>query len=226
MGKIIIKDLTANYGAKTVIRSLCFTLDTNCFSVLTGNNGIGKSTLFKCIKGLSPYTGDIVFPFSKFRIAYLAQKQHPVFEIKVIDLVLMGRFSHNPYGYKYATKDYQIAEEKLNELGIIDLRDKFLDELSGGQQQLVWLAQLMVQEADLYLLDEPLQYLDLKNRKLFLDAITRFQQNQNTTVCISCHEMSLLNHYEGRIYYMHSIGMESYIMTSETIEKVESKLLI
>jgi iron complex transport system ATP-binding protein len=114
--------------------------------------------------------------------------------MKVIDLAIMGRFRFKKFFSEYDKEDKQIAIEVLKDLGIDHLREKDFLSLSGGEQQLVWLAQLLVQDTDISLLDEPTQQLDLYNKKkIFYQMQKWVAEKGKTVICVTHDIMNLYN---------------------------------
>jgi iron complex transport system ATP-binding protein len=204
-----VKNLVADYGAKTIIRNLSFKLPHPAFVAIVGHNGSGKTTLFKALSGQLPYRGEILInnqqlndsgnPFASGLIALLAQKNNVGFSIPVEELVVMGRFRLKKFFQSYNEADYTAARQALELLRLWPIARHNFINLSGGEQQLVWLAQLMVQDTPAYLLDEPTQQLDLYNKKQVFTLMMQWvKQYQKTVLCIT-HDLHNLYAMEGYI---------------------------
>jgi iron complex transport system ATP-binding protein len=139
--------------------------------------GSGKSTFFKALSGQLPFQGEIYIHnqllqtqtnlFTTGQMSLLAQKNNVGFAIPVQELVVMGRFRQKKFFQPYNITDYAAAISALDTLGLSSVAHQSFTELSGGEQQLVWLAQLMVQDTPICLLDEPTQQLDVYNKKKY-----------------------------------------------------------
>lgn len=200
-----VKDLVAGYEQRVLLRNLFFAVPKGSFVAIIGHNGCGKSTLFKTLTGQIPYQGEILLqgenlkqhrnPAGKGLLAYLPQKNVVTFPVKVKDLVVMGAFRKKRFLENYALEDYETVALLLEKLQITRLAESNFPDLSGGEQQLVWLAQLMLQDAALCLLDEPTQQLDVYHKKkvfgLLRDWIT---ENHKTVLCIThdLHNLQML----------------------------------
>ena len=202
-----VKNLIADYGAKTIIRNLSFKISHPAFVAIVGQNGSGKTTLFKALSGQLPYQGEIIInnqllkhtsnPFTLGEIALLAQKNNVGFSIPVEELVVMGRFRMKKFFQAYNQADYMATHQALALLKLLPLAQHNFVDLSGGEQQLVWLAQLMVQDTPVYLLDEPTQQLDLYNKKQVFTLMMEWVKHYQKTVFCITHDLHNLFTMEG-----------------------------
>ncbi|MGV3503805.1 MAG: ABC transporter ATP-binding protein [Adhaeribacter sp.] len=204
-----VKDLVAGYEHRVLIRNLFFCLPKPAFVAIVGHNGTGKTTLFKAFTGALPYQGQILVqgqelnsharPAAAGLLAYLPQKNLVSFPIKVCDLVVMGLYRHKRFFESYTRADYAAVRQVLDRLQIGHLEDREFTELSGGEQQLIWLAQLLLQDAGLCLLDEPTQQLDIYHKKRVFNLLESWvAQDRKTVLCIT-HDLSSLQGHTGYI---------------------------
>ena len=173
METIKIEDLTVAYDIKPVVWDIDHSFKSGVLTAIVGPNGAGKSTLIKAIMGLvKPVSGKIEFPVSK-NIAYVPQTGSVDwdFPATVEDIVLMGRYGQIGWIKRPSLKDRQIAEAMIEKVGMSDFKDRQIAQLSGGQQQRVFLARALTQEADIYILDEPLKGVDVKTEKILMDLL-------------------------------------------------------
>lgn len=204
---IQVSQLIADYGQKSLIRNLSFILSAPSFVAIVGHNGSGKTTFFKAFSGQIPYQGEIYIHQQSARsftnltrseiIAVLEQKNQVGFGIRVLDLVVMGRFRKKKFLENYHTEDYAQAHAALQTLGVASLAEKDFLLLSGGEQQMVWLAQLMMQDAAIYLLYEPTQQLDVRNKKRVFEHMQQWVNRDNKTVFCITHDLHHLFQMEG-----------------------------
>jgi len=199
---IEVDQLTVNYEKTSALWDLHFSVPRGKLMGVIGPNGAGKSTLFKALLGIvKPLTGKILFfgkSFSqmKHRVAYVPQKGSIDwdFPITVFDVVLMGRY-RSLRGLKWYRKaDKQAALGILEKLGMRDLATRQISELSGGQQQRLFIARALMQEADLYLLDEPFAGVD-KGSEGTIMTILRELKEKGKTILVVHHELSSAAHY-------------------------------
>ena len=179
---IQVEGLTVNYGVSCALFDVSFSLESGKMVAVVGPNGAGKSTLLKAMVGLiKPTSGYAYFfnqPFKKVRdkVAYVAQRSSIDwnFPITVFDMVLMGRYRHLGF-FKWARRaDKEAALSVLELLGLKDLKYRQISELSGGQQQRLFLARALLQEAAVYLLDEPFAGVDIATENKLSNAIIVF----------------------------------------------------
>jgi manganese/zinc/iron transport system ATP- binding protein len=175
---------------------------------LVGPNGAGKSTLLKAAAGLLPLdTGELRIygrPVSacQHRVAYLAQRGEIDwrFPINVRRLVLTGRYVHLGWLKRPTARDHQLVEQVLARLKLSHLAERQISQLSGGQQQRALLARALAQEADLLLLDEPLNAVDAETRTIVTDLLAELQQ-QGKTAVVATHDLGRLEtDFDGALY--------------------------
>ncbi|WP_205500429.1 ABC transporter ATP-binding protein [Rufibacter psychrotolerans] len=202
MSVLEIKELVAGYDERVLLRNLSFLVPAPTFIAIIGHNGSGKSTFLKTLTGQVPYQGQILVqghplptrsgPLSRF-LSYLPQKNTVAFPINVRELVVMGLFRQKRLLEHYTAADYARAEHTLEHLHMGHLAERSFTDLSGGEQQLVWLAQLMLQNAPIALLDEPTQQLDVYHKKRVFDLMTSWvREEQKTVLCITHDLLNLL----------------------------------
>jgi len=191
-----VNNLVAGYGQQALIRNLSFIVPRPAFVALIGHNGSGKSTLLKALTGQIPHGGEVRIGGQRIRsgqnpaaaglLSFLAQKNHVNFSLSVRELVVMGSFRRKRFFDPYTPADYGAAQRALEALQITYLADADYQHLSGGEQQMAWLAQLLVQNTGVVLLDEPTQQLDVYNRKKVFDLMVGWvQEEQKTVLCVT-----------------------------------------
>ena len=206
-----IKNLSVSVRQKNILQSLSLSLDEGKLTVLIGKNGCGKSTLISCIGGMRPYTGEIHLdgaPISSLtprerarRIAILPQLLKTP-HMSVERLVSLGRTPHLALTERISKADTAAIEGALASVGIADLRDRFTDELSGGERQKAYLAMTLAQEASILILDEPTTYMDVAVSHGFMEQLSRLKDQQKKTVLAVMHDLNCALRYADRVAVM------------------------
>ena len=226
---ISVQNLSISYGDKTVIEHLNLNFKNNIFTALVGNNGSGKSTFFQTLSGFhKEYKGKINFqngsaeqtqkPFKTGLLAYLSQNHSISFDVSVKELLLMGRFRFKKTFQNYNDEDLAKVEEIAKEIAIDELLKKSFLELSGGQQQLVLIAQTLVQDAQIYFFDEPTQNLDIKNASKIMSVIGGLAEKEKTVIC-STHDLHLLENVNGEMVNFSADEIKIRQISSEVIKE-------
>lgn len=190
---IQVNQLHFSYRNKEVLHNITFSLEQPSLLCLLGPNGVGKSTLFRCILGLlNGYTGEIMAAGRNIRqlapaqlaqlVAYVPQSHSPAFSYSVQDMVLMGTASHFSVMSAPGRKERQLADEAMDKLGILSLRHRSFMELSGGERQLVLIARALAQQAKVLLMDEPTANLDYGNQLRVLQRVKELTRTGYTVI--------------------------------------------
>ena len=180
--KLEIRNLSFAYEGYEVLRDISFGLDQGEFLSVLGPNGVGKSTLFRCILGrLDGYSGTILSDGDDLknmprreaarRMAYIPQIHRPTFSYTVLDTVLMGTARQlSPFSQPGRTQ-VERAMQALERVGAAHLSRRDFARLSGGEQQLVLLARALAQQAEILIMDEPTSALDYGNQLRVLQLV-------------------------------------------------------
>lgn len=191
---IEMKNVCAGYGKNQVLNGVNLMAEKGKITVIIGSNGSGKSTLLKALLGFIPISGgDIAVdgtPISKIsrtglakRMAYLPQGKN-ISDISAGRMVLHGRFPYLKYPRKYRKCDYQMAEDAMKQMGILELAGKQMSELSGGMRQKVYIAMALAQQTPVIVMDEPTTYLDIGQQLKFSRMIKELSQSGKTIVLV------------------------------------------
>ncbi|MDQ4138981.1 MAG: ABC transporter ATP-binding protein [Bacteroidota bacterium] len=224
-----IKNLVAGYEQRLLIRNLFFSLPEPAFVAIVGHNGGGKTTFFKVLTGQVPYNGQITVQGIDLKelprqvassiISYLPQKNSVSFPIPVRDLAVMGLIRKKRFLENYNAADYRQVDELLTELEIGHLAHQDFTQLSGGEQQLVWLAQLILQDTPLCLLDEPTQQLDVYHKKHVFQLMADWVTTQQKAVLCITHDLSNLFGHTGYILNLSKPEPHLEALLPETIQE-------
>ncbi|MCR4688074.1 MAG: ABC transporter ATP-binding protein [Saccharofermentans sp.] len=169
---IELKGLSAGYGKQTILKNIDLKIEAGEKVFIGGANGCGKTTLLRVISGLIPYTGSALINGREIRdykrkdlsrlISLMPQQSRMYFAYKVREAVALGRYPHtNIWGNEKDSKADPVTDA-MRSCGVLDLQDRYMNELSGGQLQRVMLAMCFCQETPVILLDEPASNLDIR----------------------------------------------------------------
>jgi zinc transport system ATP-binding protein len=210
MPVIELRDVSVRYG-NGVLALDGITLDVNNRDLLglIGPNGAGKSTLLNVILGLiRPTSGSIklfgseVLPKNLKRVGYVpqrAQAQDPNFPFTVFETVMLGRTAQSGLLRRLDVRDKQKVVEVLKLLGIYDLKNRKIGQLSGGQSQRVFVAKAIVAEPKLLLLDEPTSGVDETSKSEFYDILERLNKEMGLTIILSSHDIGVITKLANRV---------------------------
>lgn len=172
---IEVRHLSFSYGSRQVLRDVSFSVGKGRLLSVLGPNGVGKSTLFRCILGLlHGFQGEITVDGTAVstlgarelarKVAYIPQSNYPAFQYSVFDMVLMGTTAQSRGFSPPGPKQEAAALEALERLDIGHLADRSYTRLSGGERQLVLIARALAQRSQVLLMDEPTANLDCGNQ--------------------------------------------------------------
>jgi iron complex transport system ATP-binding protein len=204
-----VKDLCFSYGNRPILRNINFTARDGEFLSILGPNGVGKSTLFRCVLGLlRDWTGEIKIGGHDVKnlsiremakcVAYIPQTSVPAFNYSVHDIVLMGTTAGLGVVQIPKPQDIERADAALEKIGIAFLRDRCFHHLSGGEKQLVMIARALAQQSPVLMLDEPTASLDFGNQILVLSQ-ARALASEGYTVIQTTHNPEQTYMFSDRI---------------------------
>ncbi|MCR9294246.1 MAG: ABC transporter ATP-binding protein [bacterium] len=197
-----VYDLTVAYHRKPVIWDVAFDLPAGSLVGIVGPNGAGKSTLLKAVMDLVPRASGRVEVFgqpyrqSRHRVGYVPQRESVDwdFPVDALDVVTMGLYSRIGWLWPVRKRHREIAMHALERVGIADLARRQISQLSGGQQQRTFLARALVQNADLYLMDEPFAAVDASTEKAIVEILRELKSQGKTAVVIH-HDLQTVPEY-------------------------------
>ncbi|WP_245422405.1 zinc ABC transporter ATP-binding protein AztA [Alsobacter soli] len=187
MAAIRFNDLTLGYDRRPVVHHLQGEVRPGALLAVVGPNGAGKSTLLKGIAGaIEPLSGSVGLDRGATRIAYLPQAADVDrrFPISVLDLVSMGLWRRTGWLGGVGRKDRDAIEHAIAAVGLTGFEDRPIGALSGGQMQRALFARLLLQDAKVILLDEPLTAIDAKTAADLLDLVRRWNAEERTVVAV------------------------------------------
>jgi iron complex transport system ATP-binding protein len=190
--KLTVEGLSVRYGATQAIAGVDLAAHPGEVLAVIGPNGSGKSSLVKAIAGLVKHEGVVSFDGSTVRperIGYMPQDIGARAALTVLEAVLLGRLGR--LGLRVRPEDLATVEAVLGELDLMPLASRSLGELSGGQRQLVFLAQALASEPALLLLDEPISALDIRHQLEVMEIVLRMTKARNLTTLIVLHDLNI-----------------------------------
>lgn len=223
------RNLEVGYKDKVVWRDANFKVKRGEFIAVIGPNGAGKTTMFRLLLGLQkPMKGELKL-FGKpptrgsSQIGYVPQR-HTIdndTNIECIELVRLA-YNGNKLGFTISSsKEKEVALKALSDVGAADLANKSLASLSGGELQRIFLAEALVSNPEVLLLDEPLSNLDLRRAKELVELINKVAKERNVTVFLVAHDINPLIQFLDKIIYIANgkvaTGMPSKVLTSESL---------
>jgi iron complex transport system ATP-binding protein len=231
-----VKDLSAGYGSGDVIKGISFKAQRGECLCILGPNGCGKSTLLKAIARIIDYRGTIalesgdIASFSRKelakKISLLGQNSQVFFPYTVYETVSLGRYPYTTGILKNLSgEDRAIIEDVMRKLDIWDIKNRMIDELSGGQLQRVFLAKTLTQTPDIILLDEPTNHLDLKNQIELMRYLKLWVKENNKTLIGVFHDLNLVQHFGDTVALLNDGTLAAWgdtgkVLNSETLNTV------
>jgi len=225
-----IKNLNVAYKATTVLQDISITLEPGQITALIGCNGSGKSTMLKAIAGLLPMSGQIRLAGQALtqetaheNITYMPQETSATSSLTVLEVVLLGRLGS--LGMIVPKQLVNEAYLALSAFGLSSLHARTLDAISGGQRQLVYLAQAMFRNPHVLLLDEPTAALDLRHQLLVLETMQRFAIETNGVVVVAMHDLTLAAQFSDQMIglnngFVQACGIPEHVMTSDNLREM------
>ena len=233
---LILQGVGFRYGPLWALKGVDLRVDSGEILGILGPNGSGKSTLLKIMDGfLLPQEGEILMKnrtLAGFKrsgiareIAMVSQENYFRFSSSALEVVLMGRFPHLKGWQFEGERDMEVAYDALKATHALDLADRPIHELSGGEKQRVLIARALAQEPKLILLDEPTSFLDLKFKRDIFQLILSLSRDKGLSVVVVSHDIDLAAQYcqslvmlkKGSIYER---GEPDRVITASNIEAV------
>jgi manganese/zinc/iron transport system ATP- binding protein len=197
-----VRDLTVAYDKKPVLWEVNLSFPKGKLIAVVGPNGAGKTTLIKTMLNLiKPIAGTVVFKDNegaslKNKIAYVPQSGSVDwdFPATVLDVVIMGRYGHLGWFKRPGKTEKDMALETLHKVGMQGYASRQISQLSGGQQQRVFLARALIQQADIYFMDEPFKGVDAQTEKSIVALLKELKWQRKTVIAVH-HDLQTVSDY-------------------------------
>ena len=222
MNAIEIRKLTVAYGENIALENLNLDVEAGSLMALVGPNGAGKSTLIKTIlKFLKQITGEI--KINGKTLAYVPQRNSVDwdFPTTLFDVVEMGCYGRVGLFKRVSKEEKQKVLKAIEQVGMLDFKDRQISELSGGQQQRAFIARALVQEADIYLMDEPFQGVDSTTEKSIVDILKKLKSEGKTLIVVHHDLQTVPTYFETVTFINKSViasGKIKEVFTQENID--------
>ncbi len=216
-----VKSLYSGYDGRDILKDISFKVNNGENLCIVGPNGCGKSTLLKSIANILQYRGSIVIDgkevstmdrkFFARKVGLMSQITQIYFPYTIYDTVSLGRYAYSKGALsKLSKEDEAIILDSIEKVGLIDMKDKMITELSGGQIQRVFLARVFAQDPDIILLDEPTNHLDLKNQIDLLENLKEWIEVNNKIVVGVLHDLNLVQYFADNVLMLKNGQVVSY----------------
>ncbi|MGX1489368.1 ABC-type cobalamin/Fe3+-siderophores transport system ATPase subunit [Streptomyces tendae] len=236
VNRLSADNVTLAYDQRVIAEQLSVEIPDHSFTVIVGPNACGKSTLLRALsRMLKPAEGRVLLDGKAIQsippkkvartLGLLPQSSIAPDGITVADLVGRGRYPHQGILRQWSAEDERVVRESMEQTGVAELADRYVDELSGGQRQRVWIAMALAQQTPLLLLDEPTTYLDIQHQIDVLDLCAELHEEQGRTLVAVLHDLNHAARYathlialrEGRVV---AEGAPGDVVTAELVEEV------
>ncbi len=235
------EQLTVELGGKLILKQVDADFEKHKFIGIIGPNGSGKSTLLRAVyRVLKPKSGvihledkpldDYKYKQSARKMAVVSQHNFYNFDFTVKEVVLMGRSPHKKNMEPDNIEDFRIVDQSLDQVDMLDYKERIFSTLSGGEQQRIILARALAQKTDCLILDEPTNHLDIKHQLHIMDLVKEMQ----VTVIAALHDLNMGLAYCDYLYVLkdgniYAAGDPQEIITPQLIEEVyevESNIIV
>jgi len=199
---IKVEDLTVAYGERPVLWDVDMEVPPGILMAVVGPNGAGKTSLIKAVTGLvRPVAGHVAifgkpYPEQRHLVGYVPQRNSVDwdFPTTVLDVVMMGRYGGLGWFRRPGAAERALAMEALEQVGIAEFKGRQISQLSGGQQQRLFLARAIVQDARIYLMDEPFQGVDATTERAIVTLLKEMRARGKTVVVVH-HDLQTVPEY-------------------------------
>ena len=229
-----IENLSVRFGQKQVLQNVSFSLRPNRLTALVGRNGAGKSTLLGCVNQQTSYTGTVAMaqtdlaklsPRERAKSVAILPQSLPAPHITAREMVALGRNPYLDFTGRLTAADREAVEQALRDADAVELGERYVDTLSGGEKQRIALAMILAQDTPAALLDEPTAHMDLGYESAFLELLQKLKQERSKTFLVILHDLTQAVRYAddlivldgGRLVFS---GSREECLKREILEKI------
>lgn len=229
-----VEDLSFSYGNNQILKDINFSVKEPEILSIIGPNGTGKTTLLKCLNNLNKWKIGEIYIFGKNikdislkeksnYIAYVPQQTNIEFSISGIEMILQGRIPHS--GSKVNDEDLNIVYDLIEKLNIEKIAFRNIDEMSGGERQLIMIARALAQEPKIMILDEPTSALDMKNQVFILEIMEELKKEKDMTVLMTIHDINVASMFSDEILILfdkkvYDVGEPKQVITAKMLNDI------
>ena len=228
---IRVNNILKKYSDKIILENINLELPKNKITAFIGSNGAGKSTLISIIsRTLAKDSGEVFIDEKELknwnttelskRLSILKQSNHLNIKLTVRELINFGRFPHSKG--KLTKEDIKKVDEAIEYMDLSDLENRYIDELSGGQRQMAYIAMIIAQDTDYIFLDEPLNNLDMKHSVQIMKILRNLIDEHGKTIMIVIHDINFVSCYSD---YIVALKNGKIIKQGNTEDIIQSKVL-
>lgn len=231
-----VNNVSCGYDGLNVVKNVSFKVNRGENICIVGPNGCGKSTLLKSIANLINYKGNILLDSKEIgglnrkelatKIALMTQSSHIHFPYTVYETVALGRYAHLKGVFATLSEnDNNIIVKCIENVGLLDLKNKLINELSGGQLQRAFLARAFAQDPEVILLDEPTNHLDLRCQIDILEYLNKWTKENNRIVVAVLHDLNLVQSFGESVLMLNNgevvaKGIPKHVLEEEKLKNV------
>lgn len=224
-----VEMLSASYGSRRILRDISFTLESGKVLGIIGPNGAGKTTLIRSLSGVIPLSAGCIYvngmdihhmhePERARLVAVVPQARNLPPAFTGLEMVQLGRTPYIGWTGGLSTRDIQRIHRAMVRSHTLELADRRLGDLSGGEQQRLMLARALAQEAPLLLLDEPTTHLDLQHQIHLLGEVRSLAEHDGLTVVMALHDLNLVARYADQVALIAEGGLRALGTPQEVLD--------
>lgn len=235
MSMLTVNQLRVSYGKKEILHGLDFSLEKGTILGVIGPNGAGKSTLLRAISGVIPFKGEVRIAGQDIRqmneveraqhAAFVPQARNLPAAFTAWEMVQLGRTPYLGFSGALSERDITIVRRSMEKVDSLELADRRLGSMSGGEQQRLLLARALAQQAPLLLMDEPTTHLDLSHQMKLLREVRALVETDGLTAVMALHDLNLVGRFSDQVLLiadgsLQAFGTPAEVLTAERLSEV------